>query len=76
MDNLIVLHLFFFHLFGLWLGFSINNGGESGYLCVVPDLRGAASSASILSKMLALEWRFESFCHVKKCTSVHALNAF
>lgn len=46
------------------------------YLCFVPDLSGAASSTSILCKMLALEWRFISFCHVKKCTSVHALNAF
>ena len=68
MDNLIVLHLFFFHLFGLWLGFSINNGGESGYLCVVPDLSGAASSASILSKMLALEGDSNHFVMLK---SVH-----
>ena len=39
----------------------MNKSGKSGYLCLVPDLRGKAFSYSLLSMMLAVGWSCMAF---------------
>ena len=55
--------LFLFLLWLLWPGLPklLNESGNSGYTCLVPDLRGNAFSFSSLSMMLALGLSYMAF---------------
>ena len=44
----------------------LNNSGESGYPCLVPDLRGNAFSFSPLRMMLAVGLSYMSFSMLRK----------
>ena len=44
----------------------LNNSGESGYPCLVPDLRGNAFSFSPLRMMLAVGLSYMSFIMLRK----------
>jgi hypothetical protein len=47
----------------LWIGISrlLNNSGESGYPCLIPDFRGDVFSFSSFSMMLAVDFSYIAF---------------
>ena len=64
---LFIFYFIFYFIF-LWViavartsGTMLNKSGESGYLCLVPDLRGRALSFSPLNTMLTVKSSYRVF---------------
>ena len=55
---------------------TLNNSGKSGYLCLVPDLRGKALSFSPLNVMLAEGLSYVAFILLRYFSSIHILLCF
>ena len=61
------LYLFFFSDFCAWTSRSmLNNSGESGHPCLVPDLRGNAFSFSPLRMMFAVGLSYMAFTMLRQ----------
>ena len=54
----------------------LNKSGESGYPCLVPDLRGNAFSFSSLRMMLAMDLSYTTFIMLKYVPSVYSVETF
>ena len=54
----------------------LNNSGESGHPCLVPDLRGKAFSFSLFSMMLAVGLSYMAFIMLRYLPSMPILLSF
>ena len=54
----------------------LNNSGESGHPCLVPDLRGKAFSLSLFSMMLAVGLSYVAFIMLRYLLSMPILLSF